>query len=148
MRVTLTRRAEPTQGSVYRHNPINRLVARQTLRYCRSTMSEARDVIIVYCTVPDTDTGQRIASHLVEYGLAACVNLIPGVTSVYRWKGQVQTDTEALLMIKAREVDYARLETAIRSQHPYELPEIIAVSLTAGLTEYLDWVRTSNNEAP
>ncbi len=111
-------------------------------------MSEARDVVIVYCTVPDTDTGQRIASHLVEYRLAACVTLIPGVTSVYRWKGEVETATEALLMIKARAADYARLETAVRSQHPYELPEIIAVPVSDGLTEYLDWVRTSNNEAP
>lgn len=111
-------------------------------------MSEARDVIIVYCTVPDSDTGQRIASHLVEYHLAACVTLIPGVTSVYRWKGRVETDSEALMMIKARASDYARLESAIRSQHPYELPEIIAVSLTAGLAEYLDWVGTSNSEAP
>jgi periplasmic divalent cation tolerance protein len=111
-------------------------------------MSEVRDVVIVYCTVPDTDTGERIAAHLVEYRLAACVSLIPGVTSVYRWQGRVETQTEALLMIKTRRADYARLETAIRSQHPYELPEIIAVPVSNGLTEYLDWVRTSNYEAP
>jgi periplasmic divalent cation tolerance protein len=111
-------------------------------------MSDACDVIIVYCTVPDTATGERIARHLVEYRLAACVNLMPGVTSIYRWKGQVETATEALLMVKANRPDYPRLESAIRSQHPYELPEIIAVSVTEGLAGYLDWVRTTSNEAP
>lgn len=123
------------------------LVARRTLGYRRSSMSADRDVVIVYCTVPDSDTGQRIASHLVEYRLAACVNVIAGVMSVYRWQGQVESTAEALLMIKARAADYTRIETAIRSQHPYELPEIIAVSVTAGLAQYLDWVHTSNNEA-
>ena len=78
-------------------------------------MSKPQDVVIVYCTVPDADAGQRIAGHLVEYGLAACVTLVPGVTSIYRWKGRTETDTEALLMIKARAADYKALETAIRS---------------------------------
>ena len=110
-------------------------------------MSEASDVIVVYCTVPDTATGERLAGHLVEYRLAACVNLLPGVTSTYRWQDKVETDTEALLMIKARAGDYARLESAIRSQHPYELPEIITVPVNGGLAEYLDWVRTTDNEA-
>ena len=105
-------------------------------------MTDAADVIIVYCTVPDTNTGERIARQLVEYRLAACVNLLPGVTSVYRWKGRVETEAEVLLMIKARAADYKQMETAIRSQHPYELPEIIAVPVTDGLGEYLDWVRT------
>ena len=111
-------------------------------------MSDSTDVIVIYCTVPDADTGERIARHLVEYRLAACVNLLPGLTSVYRWQGAVETDAEVLLMIKARAADYPQVETAIRSQHPYELPEIIAVPVTDGSTEYLDWVRTINNEAP
>jgi periplasmic divalent cation tolerance protein len=110
-------------------------------------MSEASDVIVVYCTVPDTATGERLANQLVEYRLAACVTLIPGVTSVYRWQGQVENARESLLMIKARAGDYARLESAIRSQHPYELPEIITVPVNGGLAEYLDWVRTTDNEA-
>jgi len=111
-------------------------------------MSEVSDVIVVYCTVPDTATGAGIAARLVEYRLAACVTLIPGVTSVYRWQGQVETSSEALLMIKARATDYTRLESAIRSQHPYELPEIITVPVSGGLSEYLDWVRTLDKEAP
>lgn len=111
-------------------------------------MSQASDIVVVYCTVPDTATGERLAGHLVEYRLAACVTLIPAVTSVYRWQGQVEKAGECLLMIKARSADYVRLEGAIRSQHPYELPEIITVPVSGGLAEYLDWVRTTDNEAP
>lgn len=109
-------------------------------------MNAASDVVIVYCTVPDAASGQRIASHLVEYRLAACVNIIPGVTSVYRWEGRVETADEALLMIKARRAEYPRLEAAIRSRHPYELPEIIAVSLSDGFTPYLNWVHATHTE--
>lgn len=111
-------------------------------------MKPPSDVIVVYCTVPDSATGERIAAHLVEYRLAACVSLLPGVTSVYRWQGQVETATESLLMIKARASDYRQLELAILSQHPYELPEIITVPVDGGLPAYLDWIRTADNEAP
>ncbi len=111
-------------------------------------MSSADDVQIVFCTVPDVDTGRRIAAHLVEYGHAACVNLLPGIESLYRWKGRVEKDSEILLMIKSRSADYADVEAAIRGLHPYELPEIIAVRLSNGLPGYLDWVRTVHNEAP
>jgi periplasmic divalent cation tolerance protein len=110
-------------------------------------MSANIDIVVVLCTVPDKETGRRIATHLLEAGLAACINLIPGVESVYRWKGALQTDTEILLMIKARAADYADLETTISALHPYELPEIIAVPLSNGLPGYLDWVRTVRNEA-
>ncbi len=110
-------------------------------------MSSADDIQIVYCTVPDTDSGQRIANHLVEYRLAACVNLLPGIQSVYRWKGEICTDSELLLMIKSRCADYKGLENAIRRLHPYELTEIIAVPLSNGLPGYLDWVRSIKNEA-
>jgi periplasmic divalent cation tolerance protein len=103
-------------------------------------MSNANDIHIVLCTVPDTGTGQRIASRLVEYRLAACVNLLPAIQSVYRWQGAVHSDEEALLMIKARAADYPELEAAILESHPYELPEIIAVPLAGGLPRYLDWI--------
>ncbi len=110
-------------------------------------MSSPADVQIVFCTVPDPETGQRIAERLVEYRLAACVNLLPGLKSVYRWKGELCTDTEILLMIKSGTADYADLEAAIRELHPYELPEIIAVPLSNGLPEYLEWVCSRKNEA-
>lgn len=110
-------------------------------------MGTANDIQIVFCTVPDTDTGHRIAAQLVEYGLAACVNLIPGIESVYRWKGQLEQESEVLLMIKSRSADYTDVEATISALHPYELPEIIAVPLNNGLPEYLDWVRSIKNEA-
>ena len=111
-------------------------------------MATADDIQLVYCTVPDTETGQRIARHLVEYRLAACVNLLPGIESVYRWKGEIHQDSEVFLMIKSRSEDYNAVENAIRKLHPYELPEIIAVPLSNGLPAYLEWVRTVHNEAP
>ncbi len=104
-------------------------------------MTAADDILLVFCTAPDTDTARHIASSLVEYRLAACVNLLPGIESIYRWEGEITSNTEVLLMIKARAADYSMLETRIRALHPYELPEIIAVPLTAGLPAYLDWVR-------
>ncbi|HFD81400.1 MAG TPA: divalent-cation tolerance protein CutA [Gammaproteobacteria bacterium] len=106
-------------------------------------MTTPQEVQIVYCTVPDADTGRRIAATLLEYRLAACVNLIAGVESLYRWKGEVQRDSEVLLMIKARTADYQALERRILELHPYELPEIIAVPLSDGLPAYLDWVKDS-----
>jgi periplasmic divalent cation tolerance protein len=110
-------------------------------------MTTLDDIQIIFCTVPDTDTGERIARHLVEYRLAACVNLLPAIESVYYWQGEVQKDAESLLMIKSRSADYAKLETAIRQLHPYELPEIIAVPISNGLPQYLDWVRKTKIEA-
>ena len=109
-------------------------------------MANSDDVQIVLCTAPDMDSARRLASHLVEYRLAACVNLLAGVESVYRWKGAIQHDAETMLVIKARTADYSRVEAAIREKHPYELPEIIAVPLSNGSPEYLDWIRNHNEE--
>ncbi|MDT8388245.1 MAG: divalent-cation tolerance protein CutA [Thiogranum sp.] len=107
-------------------------------------MAKTDEIQIVFCTVPDLDTGRRIARDLVEYRFAACVNVVPGIESVYRWQGQVQCDAEALLVIKARAGDFAQLQAAILKQHPYELPEILAVPVTNALPEYLAWVQNHN----
>ena len=111
-------------------------------------MDDTNTVNILFCTAPDTASGERIATRLVEYRLAACVNLLAGVTSVYRWQDRVQTDSEVLLIIKACAADYERIEAAICAEHPYELPEIVAVPVNNGLAEYLDWVRENRHEAP
>ena len=95
---------------------------------------------VVFCTCPDQETGVAIANTLVNDGLAACINIIPGLTSIYRWKGELQTGTEVLLMIKTPEALYAQVEAALQELHPYELPEIIAVPIEAGFTPYLDWI--------
>jgi periplasmic divalent cation tolerance protein len=98
------------------------------------------DHLLIYCTCPDPATARRIADALVDRRLAACVNILPGLTSVYRWQGRVESADEALMMIKTTAPAYAAVEAAIQSLHPYELPEIIAVPLQAGLPGYLNWI--------
>lgn len=96
--------------------------------------------LLVITNVPDCDTGLKIARHLIEARLAACVNMLGECTSVYRWRGEVETAAEHPLLIKTREALYPQVETAIRRLHPYELPEIIAVRIERGLPDYLDWM--------
>jgi len=95
---------------------------------------------IVLCTVPDQETGEQIASALVSEQLAACVNIIPGITSIYRWKGAVERGREALLLIKTGEDSWRPLQERIHELHPYELPEIIAVPIQTGQTDYIQWI--------
>lgn len=99
--------------------------------------------LTVFCTVPDPETARRIAQTVVYEGLAACVNLLPGLTSVYRWQGEVQESTELLLIIKTRQERYPALEDRIKELHPYEVPEIIALSIEVGSKSYLDWITES-----
>ncbi len=95
---------------------------------------------IILNTCPDQDQAIRLANVLIEKNLAACVNIVPGLTSIYKWEGKTQTGTEVLLIIKTRSDCYAKVESTISSQHPYELPEIISVPLENGLKKYLDWI--------
>ena len=96
--------------------------------------------LLVFTNLPDRAAAQTLASALIERRLAACVNVLQECTSVYRWKGQVESTTEVPVLMKTTAERYPALEAAIRSLHPYELPEIIAVSISHGLPEYLDWV--------
>ena len=96
--------------------------------------------LIVITNTPDRDVASRIAHALVERKLAACVNILAQCTSVYRWQGKLETATEVPLLIKTRAALYEEVEAAIKSLHPYELPEIVAVPIERGLPEYLDWV--------
>lgn len=98
------------------------------------------DCQLILSTCPDTEVAERIADALVDQRLAACVNLVPGLRSVYRWKGQRERAEEVLLIIKSRTQDYSAVEEALRALHPYELPEIIAVPVSAGLPAYLAWL--------
>jgi periplasmic divalent cation tolerance protein len=98
------------------------------------------DTLIVLCTCPERETGLTIAEHLVDRSLAACVNLVGGVTSVYRWEGQTESAQEVLLVIKTRDRRFAEVQQAILELHPYELPEIVAVSVENGLPGYLNWI--------
>lgn len=95
---------------------------------------------ICLCTCPDEETAQSLATSLVEVNLAACVNILPAVQSVYKWKGILEKDQEVLLLIKTQQHRFTDIESHILARHPYELPEIIAVPIEAGLKPYLQWI--------
>lgn len=95
---------------------------------------------IIFCSCPDRECAEKIAQLLVREHLAACVNIIPGITSVYTWQGQIESAQEHLLLVKAQQDYYALIESKIRHHHPYEIPEIIALPIEAGLPEYLQWI--------
>lgn len=97
-------------------------------------------VILVLTNLPDRLAAERLAALVVEERLAACVNILAPCASVYQWKGSVERAEEVPVFIKTTEERYALLEGAIRSVHPYETPEIVAIPVTAGLPEYLAWV--------
>lgn len=96
--------------------------------------------MIVLCTCPDHASARSLATRLVEARLAACVNLILGVESIYRWQGAVERASEVLLLIKTQAHRLAALQALILAQHPYELPEILAVQADSGLEGYLSWI--------
>jgi periplasmic divalent cation tolerance protein len=99
------------------------------------------DFIVVLITVPSSEVGERIAAALLEKKLAACVNILPGVTSIYTWNGAVQKDQELMLVVKTRaDLFHDRLVPAVKAVHPYEVPEIIALPVLMGSPDYLDWI--------
>ncbi|HNV70555.1 MAG TPA: divalent-cation tolerance protein CutA [Candidatus Ozemobacteraceae bacterium] len=98
------------------------------------------DKRIVLVTVPDKKLGENIAAELIRLRLAACVNIIPGITSIYEWEGKVETGSEILLIIKTRVEAFDALRRIVQALHPYQVPEIISVPVEMGLQKYLDWV--------
>jgi len=98
--------------------------------------------LLVITNCPDEESANTIALALVEERLAACVNILPRMQSIYRWKGGVESMTEIPLLIKSTAANYPALENAIRDRHPHEVPEIIALPVERGLPAYLDWVAT------
>jgi periplasmic divalent cation tolerance protein len=99
-------------------------------------------VIAVLTNLPDSESAFNLARALVQLRLAACANVLPAVTSVYRWQGREEQATEHPVLIKTTDARYAELEQAVRERHPYDVPEIIAWPITAGLPAYLDWVES------
>lgn len=98
------------------------------------------DYQIILTTCPDQLQAETLANSLIEAGLAACVNIIPGLTSIYKWKGELTSGTEVQLVIKTHSKRYPEVENHIAALHPYELPEIISVPITNGLPDYLTWI--------
>ncbi len=97
---------------------------------------------IVLCNCPDTASAERIARELVDSRLAAAVNILTGARSVYRWRGELQQSSEVVLLIKTTAAHYARVEERVRALHPYELPDIVALSVSDGNLKYLEWIET------
>ncbi|QNN47788.1 divalent-cation tolerance protein CutA [Thermomonas brevis] len=98
------------------------------------------DVLLCLCTCPDAATAGQLAETLVGERLAACVNIVPGLRSVYRWQDAVQRDEEVLLLIKTTRARYPALQARLPALHPHELPELVAVEVADGLPAYLRWV--------
>ena len=101
------------------------------------------DKRIVLSTAGSVEEARKIARHLVEKKLAACVNIVPQIESIYRWQGKVESSSEWLLLIKTTSGNVSSVEDAIRELHSYDLPECIAIVIDGGSSEYLDWIGDS-----
>lgn len=107
-------------------------------------MDMPAELVVVFVTAGSDDEAEHIASHLVEEKLAACVNIVGPIRSVYRWEGKVQRGEERLLIIKARALSCSKVEQRVRELHSYETPEVIALPIVAGSEAYLEWLRSSS----
>ena len=97
-------------------------------------------VILALSTFPDQETARSVSNDLVTKKLAACANILPGIESIYRWKEHIESGNETLVLFKLSEERQSAFQEKLRSLHPYEVPEIIFVSISSGLPEYLRWV--------
>lgn len=95
---------------------------------------------LVLCTCPDQDSARAIAENLIDQKLAACVNILPGIESVYSWQGKRESAREHLLFIKTAKRIYDEVEKTIIGLHPYDIPEVIAITIENGSTGYLNWI--------
>ncbi|KAL6645244.1 hypothetical protein ACP70R_016852 [Stipagrostis hirtigluma subsp. patula] len=102
--------------------------------------------IVVYVTVPNREAGKKLSQSIISEKLAACVNIVPGIGSVYWWDGKVQTDAEELLIIKTRESLLDALTEHVKANHEYDVPEVISLPISGGNTKYLEWIKNSTRE--
>ena len=116
------------------------------LPVCDQTISVNTRLLL--CTCPDSETAGSLAAALVSERLAACVNVITGLRSVYRWHGTIEQAEESLLLIKTAADRQPALTARLQALHPYELPEIIAVEIAGGLPAYLDWIVAQTRSTP
>lgn len=103
--------------------------------------------VIVYATFPSLETAAETAERLVDTGLVACANLLPGMVAIYRWQGERQRDAEVIMIAKSRRGLTERVTAAIRAKHPYTNPAIVYWPLTGGSRDYLDWIMTQTSAA-
>jgi periplasmic divalent cation tolerance protein len=105
------------------------------------------DAVLLLTTVPSPDLGEAIGRALIDAGLAACVNVLPPMVSIYRWKGEVQRDSECQLVIKTIRARVDAVHTMIGELHPYDLPEVLVLAVEGGDPAYLAWVAAQSSEA-
>ncbi|CAK7347229.1 unnamed protein product [Dovyalis caffra] len=108
--------------------------------------SDTVSSIVVYVTVPNREAGKKLANSIVKEKLAACVNIVPGIESVYQWQGEIQSDAEELLIIKTRQSLLEALTEHIKANHEYEVPEVISLPITGGSIPYLKWLKDSTRD--
>lgn len=97
---------------------------------------------LIFCTCPNQQTAEKLAHALIQQKLAGCINILPGLTSVYPWQDKIETAHEHIMLIKSTASLFPAIQTTITDLHPYELPEIIAVPIEDALPEYLQWIKT------
>jgi periplasmic divalent cation tolerance protein len=102
--------------------------------------------LLVLTNLPDLASAEKLARALIEARAAACVNVLTACRSIYRWQGAVETADEIPLLIKTTRAAYPRIEETVRAQHPYDVPELIAIPITQGLPGYLDWLAKETEE--
>jgi periplasmic divalent cation tolerance protein len=102
-----------------------------------------KDLLLVLSTCPGTEVAESLARALLEASLAACVNITPGLRSIYRWNGSVQSDEEVLMMIKTTADRFPALREALVELHPYEVPEVVALPIVDGHDAYLRWIESA-----
>jgi periplasmic divalent cation tolerance protein len=102
--------------------------------------------LLVLVTAPSEDEARRIANALVEERLAACVNIVASIESVYRWEGRVTTDRETLLIVKTTAASYDQVEQRVKELHTYSTPEVVAIKIERGSAEYLSWLQSAVNQ--
>ncbi len=106
-----------------------------------------RRCIVVLTSLPDAETAQALAKHLLELRLAACVNVLGPCTSMYHWQGKIETAGEIPMLIKATADNFPAIEAAIAARHPYQVPEIVALPIEAGSSAYLSWLTAESRSA-
>ena len=109
---------------------------------------EASDAIVVFMTAANFEEASRIAELLIDKNLAACVQILPEMQSVYRWKGEIEKQSEILILAKTVRSKFSELETQVRAVHSYETPEIVATPLTTGSKPYLEWLSANVDSSP
>jgi len=151
MRALLRAAVHPVQRSLNRRSSTLPIAAPAPRGHARAVAAMAApppppdapnhpDVVCVYVTCPDAPSTDKVIDAVVPTRLAACVNVLPGITSVYRWKGEIQRDSEALLIMKTLRARLPDLTAAVIAAHPYETPEVLALPAVGGSAAYLKWV--------